>query len=288
MAFGWLAEKVDLYGEVLPRDLLTEGFACDGVRVPLMGPQGIWKPAAMSLLPLSITTAPRGPYDDRTSPEGFLFYRYRGDNPQHRDNVGLREAMQCRVPLVYFFGMIPGRYMPVWPAFVVDDRPEALTFTVAVDDASVGIVSPKGEQVAEGRRIYLTTTVRYRLHQQAFRERVLQAYREQCSLCRLRHAELLDAAHIIPDREPEGEPVVSNGIALCKLHHAAFDRYFLGIRPDYRVEVRKDILEESDGPMLQHGLKALHGARIAVPREPLSRPSPELLERRYQRFREAS
>ena len=71
---------------------------------------------------------------------------------------------------------------------------------------------------------YITTLVQRRLHQQAFRERVLLAYREACSICRLRHRELLDAAHILPDRHPLGEPLVSNGLALCTLHHAAFDR----------------------------------------------------------------
>ena len=53
------------------------------------------------------------------------------------------------------------------------------------------------------------------------------------------HAELLDAAHIVPDAD-EGEPVIPNGLALCKLHHAAFDRYFLGVRPDYVLQVRPD------------------------------------------------
>lgn len=98
--------------------------------------------------------------------------------------------------------------------------------------------------------MYITATVRQRLHQRTFRERVMQACGEQCSLCRLRHGELLDAAHIIPDGRPGGDPIVQNGLALCKLHHAAFDRRFLGIRPDYMVEVRRDLLEENDGPML--------------------------------------
>ena len=87
------------------------------------------------------------------------------------------------------------------------------------------------------RRAYITTTVRQRLHQRGFRERVLHAYREQCALCRLRHTELLDAAHIITDREEEGTPQVSNGLSLCKLHHAAFDRFLLGITPDYTIPV---------------------------------------------------
>ena len=126
--------------------------------------------------------------------------------------------------------------------------------------------------------------VRVRLHQRAFRERVLQAYREQCAICRLRHSELLDAAHIIPDTEPEGEPVVSNGLALCKLHHAAFDRQFLAIRPDYVIEIRRDILEESDGPMLLHGLKEMHQKKIVLPTVSEHRPNPMFLEKRYQRF----
>ncbi len=104
------------------------------------------------------------------------------------------------------------------------------------------------------RRRYTTATVRQRLHQCAFRERVLAAYRQQCAFCRFRHAELLDAAHMLPDTD-EGEPVVANGLALCKLHHAAFDRYFLGVRPDYIVQVRDDLLGETNCPTLVHGIQ---------------------------------
>ena len=76
------------------------------------------------------------------------------------------------------------------------------------------------------------------MHQQSFRIRVIEAYRQCCAICRLKHQELLDAAHILPDKHPRGEPWVSNGLALCKLHHAAFDRHFLGITPDYIIQVR--------------------------------------------------
>jgi putative restriction endonuclease len=141
------------------------------------------------------------------------------------------------------------------------------------------------EAASEARRAYLTTAVRQRLHQRGFRERVLRAYSEQCAFCRLRHLELLDAAHIIPDGEPEGLPVVKNGIALCKFHHTAFDRLLLGVRPDYVIEVRKDILREKDGPMLIHGLQGLHLRHILIPRSAKLRPNPDLLDRRFQQFR---
>ena len=129
----------------------------------------------------------------------------------------------------------------------------------------------------------MTRDLQVRLHQRSFRERVLRAYRSQCALCRLRHRELLDAAHIIPDREG-GSPNVPNGLSLCKLHHAAFDNLFVGVRPDGIIEVRRDILEEQDGPMLLHGLKRLHQTRIYRPRSRANQPDPDLLEIRYARF----
>jgi len=290
-AFNWLAEQVQLHGDVLPRNILAQGFTYEGNRVPLVGPQGIFKPRILDI-PLSITTIPSGPYSDGYSPDGLLLYRYRGTDPQHPDNVGLREAMRRKIPLVYFHRVVEGKYLAVWPVFIVGDDPRTLTFKVEVDDASYVKYEQVGEAipipVEEARRSYITATVRQRVHQRSFRERVLQAYREQCALCRLRHEELLDAAHIIPDTEPEGEPIISNGIALCKLHHAAFDRQFLAVRPDYVIEIRHDILEESDGPMLLHGLKEMHQKKIILPTASEHWPNPNFLERRYQRFLKAA
>jgi putative restriction endonuclease len=118
--------------------------------------------------------------------------------------------------------------------------------------------------------------------------RVLEAYRRQCAFCRLRHEELLDAAHIIPDRQLLGEPVVRNGLSLCALHHSAFDRNFVGLRPDYVIEVRPDILTERDGPTLAHAIQGLHGQSIVLPRSIAQRPDPDRLALRYGQFREAS
>ena len=291
-AFEWIKAQVDSHGDVLPRALLAGGFTLNGSRVPLVGLQGIFKPRVLSGAPLSITTAPRGPYDDAFGPNDLLRYRYRGTDPDHPDNRRLRFAMQERLPLIYFHGLIPGKYVPAWPVFVVGDDPGGLTFTVAVDDER-HLWQPAGGQTPavhddreSARRQYVTAAVRQRLHQRAFRERVLDAYRRQCAFCRFRHAELLDAAHIVPDAD-EGEPTVANGLALCKLHHAAFDRYFLGVRPDYVVQVRPDLLREEDGPTLVHGIQALHGVPIAVPRKPTLRPDQRFLQIRYETFRRA-
>jgi putative restriction endonuclease len=297
-AFEWLTDQVMRYGDVLPRALLAQGFILDDIRVPLVGPQGIFKPRILEEVPLSITTAPDGPYDDAFGKDGFLRYRYRGIDPGHRDNRGLRTAMTNRLPLIYFHGIAQGRYVAAWPVFVIGDdpTPPAPAFSIVVDDKGhLGINSDLGnrrtavrEDADSGRRAYITSTVQVRLHQRAFRERVLDAYRRQCAFCRLRHEELLDAAHIIPDSEPEGEPVVRNGLALCNLHHAAFDKLFVGLRPDYIIEIRPDILREGDGPTLRHAIQGLHGIRIQLPHRLELRPDMGLLSQRYALFQEAT
>jgi putative restriction endonuclease len=117
---------------------------------------------------------------------------------------------------------------------------------------------------------------------------VLRAYRDRCTLCRLGHRELPDAAHIIPDSAPTGEPLVANGLALCKIHHAAFDHLIIGIRPDYVVEVHRRVREENDGPMLRHGLQGLHESSLVLPRRPVDYPDRRRLEERYEQFRGAA
>lgn len=281
------------FGDVLPRAILAQGYLFDGNRVPFIGPQGIFKPQVLQI-PISITTVFKGPYNDTFEKDRLLHYKYRGTDPNQVDNRGLRFALEQRIPIAYFHGIAPGRYIAIWPVFVVRDEPAKLTFSIAVDDSAHIGIRPDAEgyyprvedDMESGRRLYVTSTVRVRLHQRAFRERVLEAYRRQCAFCRLRHEELLDAAHIIPDTAPEGEPVVTNGLALCNLHHAAFDRFFIGVRPDYIIEIRPDILLEGDGPTLRHAIQGLHGQRIVLPARSVHRPDLALLARRYDQYRE--
>jgi putative restriction endonuclease len=281
-AFDWLAQQTALHGDVLPWSLLLEGFRFEGRRVPLLSQQGIFKPAALPEMPLSIRTSHEGPYDDAFTDDDLILYKYRGTDPDHRDNVSLRRAYEADKPLIYLHGVMPAKYLVRWPVRVVADDPARLTFTVALDDIALGVRDrvDRSPQETLIRRQYATATIRKRLHQEAFRGRVIAAYREQCATCRLRHDELLDAAHLIADREERGEPRVKNGLALCKIHHAAFDRHIVGVQPDY-------ILREIDGPMLRHGLQELHDKRLAVPRRHEHQPDPSLLEMRFEEFRRA-
>ncbi|NJD04565.1 MAG: HNH endonuclease [Ruminiclostridium sp.] len=293
VAFNWLKEQIALSGDVLPRTLLERGFEFNSQRITLIGPQGIWKPRQFEKIPLSVTTIYEGPYEDSFTKEGFLQYRYRGTDPFHRANIGLREAMKKQVPLIYFHSIVPGKYLSVWPVFIIEDDPGSLSFTLAADDISSIQHYLMGENtymVSESKeyakRNYITSAVKNRLHQKSFRERVLQAYKEQCAFCRLRYIQLLDAAHIISDGEEMGDPIVTNGLSLCKIHHAAFDCNIIGVTPDFKIEVRDDILHEIDGPMLKHGIQELQNQKIVLPYGKGLWPDRDRLDIRYHKFRE--
>lgn len=288
-AFQWLNEQNLLYDSVLPRRILGAGFLYQNRPVHLISPQGIFTPRGMDL-PLTITTSPGSRYFDKPVKEGIYEYSYRGSDIHHRDNQGLRECMKQRKPLIYFVGIDPGWYFAIYPVYIIRDNPERLIFTVQADSISQLSAQNLAEdkEATHWRRAYATINAEIRLHQQKFRFRVLTAYQEQCALCRLRHRELLDAAHIIGDKEEAGDPVVQNGLALCKIHHAAFDKNILGIHPDFHIHVRKDILTETDGPMLRYGLQALENQKIILPPNKRDYPDKNRLEERFSQFLKAS
>ena len=114
-AFRFLEEQTSSHGEVIPREILAQGFSFAGSQVRLIGPQGIFKPAALNV-PISITTVPPTgappPYEDGFGSDGLMRYKYRGTDAFHPDNVGLRAARDRHMPLIYNYGIVPGRYLP--------------------------------------------------------------------------------------------------------------------------------------------------------------------------------
>jgi putative restriction endonuclease len=283
-AMSWLDQRrVDLVTQTF-----LASFEYDGHSLPLMDRQrGIRKPAGMeaALSIRTVFTEPGGtpPYADAAGPDGLIRYKYRGNDPLHPENKALRRAYLDGLPLIWFVGIAPAQYKPVYPVWIVGDEPEQLQFAIALDQGQ-RLIKP-GEDIGADTKRYMERLNQVRLHQPMFRARVLAAYDSHCALCRLGHVELLDAAHIIPDGRPHGDPVVPNGLAMCKIHHAAYDRNILGVRPDLVVDVLLDILDEIDGPMLRHGLQEMKGLRITVPSSRRSRPDRMRLEERYEEFR---
>ena len=247
--------------------------------------RGISKPSGLDAA-VSITTAftPFGlqpPYEDLVGEDGYPRYKYEKTDPNIYTNRALRLCMDYGLPLVYFLGVRRGVYKPIYPIFVIGESPQRHEFTLSIFRSEIG----RDTSTLSGpEKRYVMLETRRRLHQPIFREQVLNAYATACAVCHIRHAQLLDAAHIISDSKPNGDPVVPNGIALCKIHHAAYDRNLMGIRPDYQVAINSELLNEVDGPMLKHGLQEMHGSHIRLPRRAAARPDQDRLEVRFTEF----
>ena len=280
----WLTRNSDLRVDYV----FASTFEYEGHRLPLLDRQrGIRKPAGFdAALAIRTTFTPPNqvpPYNDAIGSDGLQRYKYRGDNPDHHENIALRRAYEQNLPLIWFVGVAPGLYESLFPVWIIADSPERLEFTLALDPVQ-RIMNPAAITDSDTRR-YVEQITKRRLHQRIFRSQVMLAYETQCSVCCLKHDSLLDAAHIIPDGSPRGEPIVSNGLTLCKIHHAAFDASILGIRPDLTLHIRRDILAEHDGPMLRHGLQEMHNKRLMkLPDTRAARPDRERLEERYAHF----
>jgi putative restriction endonuclease len=203
------------------------------------------------------------------------------------DNLKLRNALTLQLPLILLRWITDGVYVPVFPVYVIHDDFERRRFVLALDERFIGAEDPIDLSPIE--RSYAQAINRRRLHQPEFRGRVMTAYDNKCSICRLGHRQLLDAAHIIPDGEEQGTPDVDNGLCLCKIHHSAYDANLIGISPDYRVVISNTLLEGGDAsPIVRHGFLELDRIKLTVPRSSKYRPSRERLEERFTAFQAAS
>jgi putative restriction endonuclease len=210
-----------------------------------------------------------------------------GTDATAADNRWLRDATQRQTPAIYFLGTSPGHYQPIIPTFIVEWHPDRLRVQLAFG-ALVG-ASAQALPPDVGERRYALREVKARLHQASFRDAVLSAYRGRCAICHLPEPRLLDAAHIIMDADEQlGQPVISNGLPLTKLHHAAFDAHLIGIDPDYGIHVSDRLLEIRDGPFLELGLKGIAGTLIDRPRRLEDRPDRNRLALRFEQFKKAA
>jgi putative restriction endonuclease len=278
------------YGEDVPYPgALSEGFAFRGRRIPFLSTQkGIYRPAAQTgPAALAVQTSWKSPYGDSETDEGYL-YAYRAGPIDQPDNRALRTAHQLQVPIVHYVATRPNFYKPIYPCFLVVDDPVRREVLIS-PGKMVGPLDEREPEVVEDpiEREYLFRQTRVRVHQARFRARVIPAYNERCAICRLKEGRLLDAAHIIGDSEGRGDPLVSNGLSLCSIHHRAFDHDLVGITPDYEVRVSARLLDEVDGPMLDL-LKGFHREPLVIPTSVTLRPDRTRLAQRFARFEAAN
>jgi putative restriction endonuclease len=272
---------------MLSRQELSE-FVYDGEIVRLIDPQGgIWNPgASWTASPalsatLSINTTLSGIYDDQEVADGLWRYDYQSGGVEGK-NTKLRKAWELQLPIIWFRQQEIGRRYVPYLVYVVDDFPE-LGYCLISPDLSLSLAIKTGDEI---QKRYALREMKQRLHQPAFRAKVLSAYGVRCAVCNLQMGALLEGAHITPDSDPNSSTKVNNGISLCKIHHSAYDATLLGIDTDFSIHIRADVMQESDGPMLKYGLQEMHGKDLILPSQQDHWPDLSRLSDRFHEFEE--
>ena len=142
-------------------------------------------------------------------------------------------------------------------------------------------ISQERLRYVPGERSEVVTTITRKSRDRNFRLRVLHAYRHRCVICHIQ-LELVQAAHIIPVGIPESTDETANGLALCVLHHQAYDRSLLAVAEDYRVQVNDEKLKQLRLSGLANGEEALRSYAsdvIYLPKQEGDRPKPHYLSR---------
>lgn len=288
------------YRDLVPLAALREGFPFEGRQVSYGSFfNGIHRgrdqrgPAALTITTAAPKPGRARPYEDDVDPDGMFTYAYReagksspaAQAAANADNAALVAAFAQQVPLIWFVGQAPGMYQPIAPVFIRANDPVARRVVLEVG-LPVADLTPADATSDEDVRRYAVGNARRRLHQNRFRLEVMRAYAGRCTICRLREATLVEAAHIIADSQPDGLAEVINGLALCTIHHAAYDRNLLGIDASGVVHLAPRLVSDTDGPMLSQGLQRFHGKAIVLPRRASDRPDPERLATRFRAFSE--
>ena len=137
------------------------------------------------------------------------------------------------------------------PQFLVDYALNIQALHQTVDGSAELVVleslnDAADEQIDEIQDVTRKETVRtivtkYRAYD--FSKRVLTGYQRQCAVCGMQLG-LIDAAHIVPVADEKSTDETCNGIALCKIHHAAYDRNLISFDADFKVELSAHSIEE--------------------------------------------
>ncbi len=223
---------------------------------------------------------------------GLLAYDLARGGRDDSTNRALDEASRLGARLIYFVGVAPAVYEPLWPVWAEPpDFGAGRVLIAAADALEPAMSSTQAAQAGVAanelrERSYSLVAGKKRNHQAWFSSRTKSAYGHRCAFSGLTLSRLLVGAHILPDAE-DGPAIVTNGICMSTLHHTAFDAHLIGVDTDCRVHVARSVRDGRDGPLLQ-SLKGLDGARLRLPLRPEDRPEREFLDWRFRRFVEVS
>ena len=105
---------------------------------------------------------------------------------------------------------------------------------------------PKNYNPFDDKKAISEKLVKTSIRKKGFRFSIIETYDFTCAVCGLKINSPntllweVEAAHIVPHRS-KGKDDIWNGIALCRLHHWAFDVGWYSITDDYTIQVSSKI-----------------------------------------------
>lgn len=139
----------------------------------------------------------------------------------------------------------------------------------AGDDHEVEILPSAGIKVrkrAPTSPTETTATVKQRRGQEYFRDAVLNNFGGCCGVTGLAVRELLIASHILPwGKYPAERLNVRNGLALSRLHDAAFDRGLITFDDNLRLVLSKRLRAELPEKTVAENFGAYAGVVLRIP-----------------------
>jgi putative restriction endonuclease len=273
------------WGEAVPYAELQRGLPFETAWIKLTGPQGVFKPKELRDGPLTLLSTLASTYADEDVDGDIVLYDYAPSQREYENDGLKRVAALGRT--VILLKQVKAKPSPEYMVFapVVMLAFDDVARKVRLDLGAASQQLPDAEAApmpAQFSRAYAETLVRARLHQAHFRRHVLDVYRSRCCVCVLAERPLLDAAHIVDDRLPEGIAAIRNGLAMCPTHHRAYDRGILLVHENYRTEIRRDRLVASEAPPTRQMLLEYSGREIHRPRNEAHWPDPVLLRRKLE------
>jgi putative restriction endonuclease len=137
--------------------------------------------------------------------------------------------------------------------------------------------------VPKTRRKVMVTTLRL-LRDHRFSQNVLDAYGHKCAFCAVQ-LRLIDAAHILPVAHPDSHDLVPNGVALCALHHRAYDAALITFDETFVIRLSQSRIAGLRGDNRTGGLAPFKSAlrqSLLLPRRQASHPSTVMIRKGNQ------
>jgi len=219
---------------------------------------------------------------------------------EHRDRSSVSPSLQVRKPTLldaYDHGLaaafrgggdvVVAMRPALLPAYLLNaealhnaDPEEVLAEVAAVAPRAPSSPDPGPHLATAPVRAIHIRQIAARVREWDFSKRVMEAYAYGCAICGI-ELMVVEAAHIVPVAWPESDDSTRNGIALCAIHHKAYDKKLITINPDYTISVssaRLEHLRSLDRSAGEEELLSLDGTSLQrLPQKPGDYPDPEFL-----------